>query len=84
MEDWVKVTRKGFDIIRDGMDRTEIYPKTHHLDSDIVTQLFALVMGAIKATKAEKILLNIETVALHLALHINVRGSAITLHVSLM
>lgn len=72
MEDWVNCTRRGFTIIRDSLNKNERTLQTTH--PDVVSQLFHSVIGTIKATKAEKILSNVETVALQLALHINVRG----------
>ena len=74
LEDLVTTACNGFKIIHDSMHIDDHNPTMRHPDSDVVRKLFASVTGAIKRTQAEKILSNVEMVALHLAVHINVRS----------
>jgi hypothetical protein len=69
------MTRKSFNIIHSYKNGIEVNPERR--SPDVVNQLFASVLGTMKATQAEKIFSNVETVALHLAVFMDVRGIVI-------
>jgi hypothetical protein len=75
LEDFIQLTHTAFDAIRTSRESPNraYLAETH--EPNITRYLFSSVVGSIKATRAEKILLNVEIVALQLANHMKVRNN---------